>query len=186
MRIIAGRCKGRRLRAPVWPGLRPTSDKLRETLFNVVAARVPGARVLDGYAGTGAVGLEALSRGAAHVLFVERDRRAVALIEANAAACDLQGGYTVACGDFVAVAARQPPGGFDLIVLDPPYEDGSRTALARAAPLLAPEGLLVLERATRLEPDVPPALVRVRDVRSGNSTLTLFTAAAPPQPAEPV
>ena len=76
MRIIAGTLKGRRLDAPTWPGLRPTSDKLRETLFNVLQGRLPGARVLDAFAGTGAVGIEALSRGAAHVTFVEQDARA--------------------------------------------------------------------------------------------------------------
>ena len=74
MRIIAGTLKGRRLETPDWDGLRPTSDKLRETLFNILAPRIAGARVLDGYAGTGAVGIEALSRGAAHVTFVDSDR----------------------------------------------------------------------------------------------------------------
>src|SRR5687767_14582516 len=83
MRVIAGELKGRKLNAPTWEGLRPTSDKLRETLFNVIAQRVPGARVLDLYAGTGAIGIEALSRGAAHVTFVEKDARAVKLIEEN-------------------------------------------------------------------------------------------------------
>src|SRR5260370_16880319 len=73
MRVIAGSLKGRRLHAPSWPGLRPTSDKLRETIFNILAPRIPGANVLDGYAGTGALGIEALSRGAAAVTFVERD-----------------------------------------------------------------------------------------------------------------
>ncbi len=87
MRIIAGSLKGRRLDAPDWHGLRPTSDKLRETLFNVLAPRIEEARVLDGYAGTGAVGIEALSRGAAHVTFVERDPRALKLIEANLERC---------------------------------------------------------------------------------------------------
>src|SRR5260221_13513030 len=76
MRVIAGTLKGRRLKAPTWDGLRPTSDKLRETLFNIVAPGSAGARVLDGYAGTGAVGIEALSRGAVAVTFVESDRRA--------------------------------------------------------------------------------------------------------------
>ena len=76
MRIIAGTLKGRRLEAPAWDGLRPTSDKLRETLFNVLAPRTRGARVLDGYAGTGALGIEALSRGAAEVVFVDSDPRA--------------------------------------------------------------------------------------------------------------
>src|SRR5215207_8032150 len=87
MRIIAGKYKGRRLKPPTWDGLRPTSDKLRESLFNILAPRIEGARVLDGYAGTGAVGIEALSRGATHVTFVEQDRRATALIRANLAAC---------------------------------------------------------------------------------------------------
>src|SRR5262245_65501725 len=80
MRVIAGRYKGRRLKAPRWDGLRPTSDKLRETLFNILAPRIEGARVLDGFAGTGAVGIEAISRGAAHVTLIEKDGRAVALI----------------------------------------------------------------------------------------------------------
>ena len=83
MRVISGEFKGRTLESPAWPGLRPTSDRLRETLFNVLAPVVRGARFLDGYAGTGAVGIEALSRGAAHVTFVEQDARAAALIAAN-------------------------------------------------------------------------------------------------------
>src|SRR5882672_7787597 len=98
MRVIAGRFKGRRLKTPDWDGLRPTSDKLRETLFNILAARIDGARVLDGYAGTGAVGIEAISRGASHVTFVERDARAATLIEANLKACGIEGGYTIRRG----------------------------------------------------------------------------------------
>src|SRR5712671_7197868 len=95
MRVIAGALKGRRLKAPTWDGLRPTSDKLRETLFNILAPRVDGARVLDGYAGTGAVGIEALSRGAAAVTFVEQDRRAEALITQNLTHCGLSEGYAI-------------------------------------------------------------------------------------------
>lgn len=176
MRIIAGTLKGRRLQAPSWDGLRPTSDKLRETLFNIVQARVPGARVLDGFAGTGAVGIEALSRGAAAVTFVERDRRAVALIEANLAACRVTGGYTIESGDVTAVLGRL--GTFDLIVLDPPYDIPSLDAvLTAAARRLAPDGLLVLERATRRQFEIPDVLVKTRDVVSGDSTLTLLTNA---------
>src|SRR5579862_5312582 len=89
MRVIAGALKGRRLKAPSWEGLRPTSDKLRETLFNILAPRVPGARVLDGCAGTGALGIEALSRGAVAATFVDSDRRAVALINENVAHCGI-------------------------------------------------------------------------------------------------
>src|SRR5438270_7166745 len=95
MRVIAGSLKGRRLKAPTWDGLRPTSDKLRETLFNILAPRVAGARFVDGYAGTGAIGIEAISRGAAHVTFVERDRRAQALIESNLGQCGIVNGYAI-------------------------------------------------------------------------------------------
>src|SRR5689334_2487561 len=95
MRVIAGALKGRQLKPPTWEGLRPTSDKLRETLFNVLAPRVAGARVLDGYAGSGALGIEALSRGAAHVTFVDRDRRAAALVEENLSRCGLANGYAI-------------------------------------------------------------------------------------------
>src|SRR5262245_23573237 len=95
MRVIAGRFKSRKLDAPSWDGLRPTSDKLRETLFNVLAPRVQGARVLDVYAGTGAIGIEALSRGAAHVTFVDSDRRAEALIQANLSRCGVESGYAI-------------------------------------------------------------------------------------------
>ena len=177
MRIIAGRFKGRRLKAPTWEGLRPTSDKLRETLFNILAPRIEGARVLDGYAGTGAVGLEALSRGASVVHFIDKNRRATALIAENAAACGLQRGYTIDCGDLVSALRRLPADvRFDLILLDPPYDaDNLANALDTAAARLASGGLLVLERATRRQPDIPAPLTRVRDVTSGDSTLTFMT-----------
>jgi 16S rRNA (guanine(966)-N(2))-methyltransferase RsmD len=176
MRVIAGTLKGRRLKTPSWDGLRPTSDKLRETLFNILAPRIAGARVLDGYAGTGAVGIEALSRGAAHVSFVERQRRAVALIEANLAACGVEQGYTIHTGDVGPVLRGLPEDvEFDLVLLDPPYEADTVTqALDAAAGRLADGGLIVLERATRREPDVPAGLTRIRDVTSGDSTLTFL------------
>jgi 16S rRNA (guanine966-N2)-methyltransferase len=175
VRIIAGRYKGRRLKTPSWSGLRPTSDKLRETLFNILAPRIVGAHVLDGYAGTGAVGLEALSRGAAHVLFVEKDRRAAALIRANLDLCGIEGGYTIEHGDVGEVLRQlRPDARFDIIFLDPPYDAQPTAALARVVRHLEPDGLVVLERATREEPAAPLGLARTRDVRSGDSTLTLF------------
>jgi 16S rRNA (guanine966-N2)-methyltransferase len=174
LRVIAGEFKGRRLKTPKWEGVRPTSDKLRETLFNILAPRVQRARVLDAYAGTGALGLEALSRGAAHVTFVESDRRTAALIEENARMCGVKGRYTVACVDFLAWRGVAS-GSFDLILLDPPYDIRNvHDVLERAARLLSEDGLLVLERAARQEPDVPSTLERVRDVKSGDSTLTMF------------
>jgi 16S rRNA (guanine(966)-N(2))-methyltransferase RsmD len=178
MRVIAGRYKGRRLKAPTWDGLRPTSDKLRETLFNILAPRIEGARVFDGYAGTGAVGIEALSRGAAHVTFVEQDRRGAALIAANISACGVAADYTIEAGDVVATLSTRAAA-FDVIWLDPPYESvDSAEALDAAAGALVAGGLVVLERATRHEPDVPASLARIRDVKSGDSTLTFFTRSA--------
>lgn len=173
MRVIAGRFKGRRLKAPTWDGLRPTSDKLRETLFNILAPRIEGARFLDGYAGTGAVGIEALSRGAARVTFIERDRRAARLIEENVRTCDEAADYTIETGD-VTTLLRAHAAAFDVIWLDPPYNSDSADVLAAAAGALAPGGVIVLERATRREPDRPDALTWIRDVTSGDSTLTFF------------
>ena len=121
MRIIGGRLKGRRLDAPTWQGLRPTSDKLRETLFNVLQGRMAGARFLDVFAGTGAVGIEALSRGAAEITFIEKDPRAVALIEANLAACGIEADYNIRRGEVLA-ALRDAGATFDVILLDPPYD----------------------------------------------------------------
>jgi 16S rRNA (guanine966-N2)-methyltransferase len=177
VRIIAGRLKGRRIPSPDWEGLRPTSDRLRETLFNVLAPRVAGARVLDGFAGTGALGFEALSRGAAHVVFVEADRRAIGLIERLASAWDVAADYTIHAGDAVEWLRRLAHGPrFDLILLDPPYSlPHLRDTLEAAAECLASDGLLVLERATRRDPDDVASLERVRDLRSGDSTLTFYT-----------
>jgi 16S rRNA (guanine966-N2)-methyltransferase len=175
MRVIAGAYKGRRLASPSWPGLRPTSDKLRETLFNILAPLIRGARVFDGFAGTGAIGIEALSRGAASVTFVESDRRAISLIVANVAECGVPSGYTIRCADVRTVLADSTDDQFDLVLLDPPYgAAGIRDVLIAAGARLSAEGLVVLERASRYAPDVPASLMVVRDVRSGDSTLTFL------------
>jgi len=173
MRVIAGQLKGRRLKTPTWPGLRPTSDKLRETLFNILAPRIAGARVLDGFAGTGAIGIEALSRGAASVMFIENERRAATLIDENVSSCGIETGFAIERGD-VADVLRRLPGetAFDVIVLDPPYDAaGIEHTLDAAAARLASGGVLVLEHATRREPDIPASLMHMRNVRSGDSTL---------------
>jgi len=188
VRIIAGSLKGRRLRAPTWSGLRPTSDKLRETLFNILASRsggIVGARLLDGYAGTGAIGIEAISRGATHVTFVERDRRAQALIADNLVHCGIADGYAIirasadrAFADLAGVASV-----FDIIVLDPPY--GPQAGGGEGPPglnevgtvgsLVAADGVLVLEHARRSQaPDAIGPLARTRDVISGDSALSFY------------
>jgi 16S rRNA (guanine966-N2)-methyltransferase len=193
MRIIAGTLKGRRLAAPTWEGLRPTSDKLRETLFNVIAVRCGNARFLDGFAGTGAVGLEALSRGAAHVTFIERDPRACRLIEQNAERCGVTDGYIIVRGGFAGGglssdgraghkrgdSARRatiaPLGPFDVIFLDPPYADAIIDDAMRAAVTwLSPSGLLIVEHAAR-DPIAEPSGMRLtRDLKSGDSALAFL------------
>jgi 16S rRNA (guanine(966)-N(2))-methyltransferase RsmD len=179
MRVIAGALKGRRLEAPRWPALRPTSDKLRGTLFNILGAAVDGSRVLDGYAGTGAIGIEALSRGAREVTFVERDRRAVALIEANLRRCGVADGYAIIRAEFEEAARTRLSGAaFDLVILDPPYAAAPERALDAAAALLAPGGLVALEHAARRPPPARAgALARRRQVRSGDSALAFYEAA---------
>jgi 16S rRNA (guanine(966)-N(2))-methyltransferase RsmD len=172
VRIIAGQFRGRRLNTPKWEGLRPTSDKLRETLFNVVAQRVPDARVLDLYAGTGAVGIEALSRGAAHVTFVDSDARARKLIGDNLERCGVSDRYVI-----IRAPQLLPVESFDLVVLDPPYaEPDLSAAIAAAEPLLAPGGLLILEHARRRPaPEHVGRLNRTRDLVSGDSALAFYT-----------
>jgi 16S rRNA (guanine966-N2)-methyltransferase len=178
VRIIAGACKGRRLKTPSWTDLRPTSDKLRETLFNIVAARVPDARVLDVFAGTGAVGLESLSRGAVLAVFVEHDRRAAALIEENATLCGARDRCAI-IRDTAQRALQKPIDGdpFDLIILDPPYDfEPLASVVSAAATHLAPTGLIVLEHARRRTVPESAGVRAARTVHSGDSSLTFFEA----------
>jgi 16S rRNA (guanine(966)-N(2))-methyltransferase RsmD len=179
MRIIAGSLKGRRLLTPTWEGLRPTSDKLRETLFNVLAPRIAGARVLDGYAGTGALGIEALSRGAVHVVFIERDRRAQALIADNLTRCGVVEGYTVVRASVsralsqARVGPDAPP--FDIALLDPPYDESLAAAMEGMDEVVAPGGIVVLEHARRrAAPERAGRLGRVRELPSGDSSLAFY------------
>jgi 16S rRNA (guanine(966)-N(2))-methyltransferase RsmD len=179
VRVIAGSLKGRRLKTPTWPGLRPTSDKLRETLFNVLGPRVRGARVLDGYAGTGAVGIEALSRGAAAVTFVEEDRRAAALIAGNLAHCGVSEGYAIIRASIARAveSLRADPAfvPFDLILLDPPYEEPPDDLLARVGGLVSADGNVVLEHPRRRPgPALAGPLARRREIVSGDSALTFY------------
>ena len=179
LRVIAGVLKGRRLDAPNWPGLRPTSDRLRETLFNVLAPRIEGARFLDAYAGTGAVGIEALSRGAAHVTFVEQDPRAIQLIQTNLGKCGVSDRHAIIRAGLTAAATSG--GEFDLLFLDPPYGASELlAALDSAAPLVAADALLVLEHATRDEaPAAIGGLERTRTMVQGDSTLSFYRLMRP-------
>ena len=185
LRVIAGSLKGRRLKTPAWEGLRPTSDRLRETLFNVLTPRVPGARVLDGFAGTGALGIEALSRGASYVSFIDRDARAVALVGENLAHCGVAGGYAILRAPFergvASLAAGAASTGFDIILLDPPYDGGSLGAIVEAASsVVGGGGVVVLEHARkRKAPESAGPLVRVREIVSGGSVLSFYQRPSP-------
>jgi 16S rRNA (guanine(966)-N(2))-methyltransferase RsmD len=176
------------LKTPSWEGLRPTSDRLRETLFNILAPRLAGARVVDAYAGTGAIGIEAISRGAADVVFIERDRRAQALVAENLAHCGVRTGYTISRADTLraleslAPSAGEPGGagggGFDVMLFDPPYDQAREDTggvLAAAGRLLAPGGVIVLEHARRAPaPQAIAGLRQVREVVSGDSMLSFY------------
>lgn len=178
MRIVAGLAKGRRLAAPA-SGTRPTSDQAREGLFNTLAASMSldGARVLDLYAGTGAVGLEALSRGAAEAVFVESRRAALDVLRRNVATVGLPGARVVArpVAAFLDTAPDEP---FDLVFADPPYElDDDQlapvlVAACRADRLIA-DGCVVVERSVRTGPPPwpEPFVTPVREKRYGDAVL---------------
>jgi 16S rRNA (guanine966-N2)-methyltransferase len=175
LRIVAGDLKGRRLASPTWTGLRPTSDRLRETLFNIVGRTCVGASVLDAFAGTGAIGIEALSRGAAHVMFVDHDPRALALIRQNLDRCGVTDRYTIQRMDLARSGLPAFPTAFDLMFLDPPYEMNPTDACEALAPSLALDGVLVVEHARRTEmPEAIAALTRTRILRAGDSALSFF------------
>ena len=154
MRIISGSRRGHTIEAPPGRGTRPTSDRVRENIFNILGP-VDGADVLDLYAGSGAMGLEALSRGAASVVFVEHDRDAVRAIERNLDKLRLRG--TVLRQDALAVLAAEKRK-YDLVFVDPPYElyTDIQPRLARYLPsILTEDGVVVVETDKRVEPDLP-------------------------------
>jgi 16S rRNA (guanine966-N2)-methyltransferase len=175
MRIIAGERKGHTIYAPKGLDTRPTSDRVRENVFNIVAPWVEDARVLDLYAGSGAMGLEALSRGAAAVVFVESDATAARTIERNLDKLRFTGATVVRLGATTALAQEVAAGRkYDLVLADPPYEMTDYAALARYLPsVLADAGLLVLESAARSEPQVERLDVRTTR-KYGSTRVTVF------------
>jgi 16S rRNA (guanine(966)-N(2))-methyltransferase RsmD len=177
LRIIAGDFKGRLLKAPTWDGLRPTSDRLRETLFDILGPSIHSARVLDGYAGTGAIGIEALSRGAAHVTFVDADSRAIRLIGRNIESLTalVRNRYAIIRADLTDVA-RRLDGPFDIVIFDPPYEPhGLERALEAAARLAGPATRIVVEHAKRHPaPGAHAGLALQRRVVAGDSALAFY------------
>ena len=183
MRIIAGRYKGRRL-ATVRGSIRPTSDRLRESLFSILGESVRDSTWLDLFAGTGAIGLEALSRGARSVLFNDRDAEAIVLIEKNLTLCGVEEGCEVRSEDAIVLLRRlsdQPP--YDFIALDPPYDYRQYRKLLdklSKSPLCGPQTTIVLEVfKKRAEGIVPPGLGVRRSIVGGDSLQFLLRRVDP-------
>ncbi|MCL2504505.1 MAG: 16S rRNA (guanine(966)-N(2))-methyltransferase RsmD [Coriobacteriia bacterium] len=176
MRIVGGQWKGHRIQAPAGETTRPTIDRVREAVFSAVCARLPdgfdGLDVLDAFAGSGALGLEALSRGARHVCFVERDRRALGALKANIEHLGVQSRANVVHGDVFAVISKRLNGVYSVILLDPPYQ----LASVRVASLLeglvlagrvADEALVVWEHHTKMPAVWPEGFYRGPSKRYG-------------------
>jgi len=177
MRIVGGTLGGRVLKAPPGRATRPTSEKVREALFNILGS-VEGAHVLDLFAGSGALGIEALSRGAAHVTFVDGGKPALIAVRANLADLGVAGRAQVVAGDAVAQAARLvPTQPWRLVFVDPPYasELASRAVLALPAANLAPDVVVVIEHDRRnAPPDALGSLLRTDERRYGDTMISLF------------
>jgi 16S rRNA (guanine(966)-N(2))-methyltransferase RsmD len=186
VRIISGEYRGRVLKSPPSMQIRPTSDRLRETLFNVIAPRIEGARFLDLCAGSGAVGIEALSRGAAFVHFVDRSRKMCGLVEANLDLCGVPEAQTEVvlseAGEFLRRAGPKGTGPWDIVFFDPPYATDYLPILdafgAKEAATLADDGLLVVEHHHKnaLKDEVG-RLRRWRILKQGDSALSFYEAA---------
>ncbi len=193
MRIIAGEYRSRTLAAPAGDATRPTSDRLRETLFNVLAPRIEGAMFLDLYAGSGAVGIEALSRGAASAVFVEQEPAALAALRANLARLGIRDRFRIHSSGvsvflrrgLAGEAGKLDRGSFDLVFLDPPWDAAGEYEAALgllggpAAKLLAPHAKVIAEhrRKQRLE-DTYGGLRRNRLLEQGDAALSFYALAA--------
>lgn len=179
MRIIAGKFRGRRLKGPPNEQTRPTSDRLRETLFNVLAPRIEGARFLDLCAGTGAVGIEALSRAVAHVTFVDQSRKMCGLIETNLALLSVsQDEYDVVAAeafDYLKRRTRKSGQYFDIAFFDPPYATDYDDALNFIGEILGEDGIVIVEHhKKKVLADQFSGLTRYRELKQGDSVLSFY------------
>jgi 16S rRNA (guanine966-N2)-methyltransferase len=181
IRIIAGELKGRRIAVPDAPSVRPTAERVREALFSILGRKVEGVRVLDGYSGSGALGFEALSRGAREVVFLERDRTVARGLEESAEALGVAARCTVLRCDSIAwLSSGSGESPFALIFADPPYAERAPArflALASDPARLAPGGWIVLERDRASQPleRAGGGVLRFRTARYGNTCLDFFS-----------
>jgi len=192
MRVIAGTHRGRLLAAPPGTSTRPITDRVKETLFNILGHRlaqpgdVPACDVLDVFAGTGGLGIEALSRGARTCVFVEHDRRALGCLRANIRTLGLSDCCTVLTDNAWTMRAPTAPASFGLIFIDPPYRDsadplGVNDLLERLATALAPDGLIVLRQEMAASAPLPQSpMLRCTDERTIGHMRLLFFAPRPP------
>lgn len=174
LRIVAGKYRGRKLVGPRGSWLRPTSDRVRESIYNVLQGMVPGARVADLFAGTGALGLEALSRGAAEVVLVESSRRARALIARNLERLDAGGAVQVIEADALAYLSCVGLGRFDLVLADPPYAAGVEDALLQALPRARPQTFVLQHHRSWQLVAAPEGYGHVRSQRFGVTVVDYF------------
>lgn len=185
MRVIAGTYRSRILKSLKGPALRPTSDRLRETLFNVLGPAIAGARFLDVFAGTGAVGIEALSRAAAEVVFIEKHPPAAALIRKNLESLGIRSGATVLGADALRglekLAAKHTADGppFDFVFLDPPYAAAEEYArvlrFLGSAPFLAAGSVVIAEHHKKFDlPAHAGSLTRFRILKQGDAALSFY------------
>lgn len=184
VRIIGGRLRGSRLGVAERPGLRPSSDRVRETLFNWLQERIMGRRCLDLFAGTGALGFEAASRGAAQVLMVERDRELAAQLRSDVARLNAPE-VRVECADALKLLARRPESTFDLVFIDPPFADGLHARVLRALQAncwLADEARVYVEAPLTQAPVMPPGWQLLREGRTREVAFALYRAGEPPAP----
>ena len=177
MRVIGGEFRSRRLKSLPGNALRPTPDRMRETLFDVLAARIPGAVFLDAYAGTGAVGIEAISRGAARAIFLEKHKPAAQVIRENLSALGVEDRAAVAVGPALASIAQYPA---DIVFLDPPYDLESEYAAALEKLGRKPPPLVIAQHSVRHAlADTYGKLRRTRSIRQGDNVLSFYQE---PQP----
>jgi len=177
MRVIAGTARGQPLQAPRDRGTRPITDRVKETLFAILADRVPEARVLDLYAGSGSIGIEALSRGASHATFVEQARPALIALRANLERTRLTGLASVAAQDVERFLAGANEERWNLVFLDPPYELRAIVAPLRAVrPHLASDATVVIKHFWRTEIPDTAGLEATRQRRFGETMLSFLEA----------